>query len=116
MTDEYPLGSVVICRFAITLRPLTDAEVDNFTAGLGLPSGVGSSPPVVLFDYYPPGVEIPETLTTSTTPAIFSDATGAYHVALPVSTIGIWDYRGYGQDGSGNPVAATFRKSFTVKA
>ena len=114
-TNTYPVGAVAVCRFAFTLRQLTTLELARFLAGAGLPSGVGSSPNTVLFNYWAGG-EVKTQLTTSTTPPIVQDATGAYHVNLPITVPGPWYYQGIGQDGSGNPVGATRRYLFQATA
>lgn len=108
--NSYPSGSVVECRFAFTIAPLTAQQLTTFQAGLGLPSGQGTTPAAVLFDFTPPDGDT----TTLTGNAITLDAVGAYHVTLPVINHGIWSYRGYGQDGSGNPVASTPTARFRV--
>lgn len=111
--NTWPLGSVVLCRFAITFQPLTDAQLATFIAGLGLPNGAGVDAPVPLFDFAQNG-RWTLGLTSSSTPPVVRDATGAYHVALPATERGLWTYRGYGQDGSGNPLASTFRLTYRV--
>lgn len=108
--NSYPSGSVIICRFAFTYQPLTAAQLATFLAGNGLPSGQGVAPSAVLFDITPPDQET-QTLTGG---QIVVDGTGAYHAAVPVINHGIWSYRGYGQDGIGNPVVATPTNSFRV--
>ena len=108
MTNTYPVGNVVLCRFAFTTRALTNAELATFLAGGGLPAGIGVTPATVSFDYAI-GQAAKTTLTGS---QITTDATGAYHVNLNVTTAGQWRYRGYGVDGSANPVACTPDVSF----
>lgn len=108
--NDYPSGSVVVCRFAFTLAPLTLSQLSAFIAGTGLPSGQGVTPTAVLFDFTPPDGET-QTLTGA---QITLDAVGAYHVDLSVVNHGVWSYRGYGQDGSGDPVASTPTLRFRV--
>lgn len=108
--NSYPSGSIVICRFAFTAQPLTPTQAAAFLAGQGLPSGQGVTPTAVLFDYTPPDGET----VTLTGVQITVDAAGAYHVPLPVVNHGVWSYRGYGKDGSGNPVVSTATQSFRV--
>lgn len=110
--NVYPLDSVAICRFFFTLRELTQQEETAALAGDGLPLGVGSNPPTVLFDYWEPGQEESTQLTVSSSNPIVADAVGAFHVALPVTLPGKWGYKGLGQDGSGNPLCATPRYFF----
>jgi hypothetical protein len=111
--NTWPLGSVVICRFAITFQPLTDAQLATFISGQGLPNGAGVDPAAALFDFAHDGLWTLG-LTSVSTPPVVRDAAGAYHVALPATARGLWTYRGYGQDGSGNPLASTFRLNYRV--
>lgn len=114
--NSYPVGSIAVCRFAAMLRDLTDQEQTNFEAGRGLPTGVGTTPALVLFDWEPPN-EIIVTLSglvqvIGGVGPIVNDGLGLYHVNLPVTAHGLWSYRGYGQDGSGGPVFSTPKQLF----
>lgn len=106
VVNKYPCGSVPQLRFCFPLRALTPEEKVAFFAGLGLPSGVGFAPEIVLFDYFAP--EKPE-VTLTGSPPILIDGVGAYRVPMPIplAVIGQWRYRGRGTDSGSNPVCAT---------
>ena len=114
----YPAGNVIVCRFPFVEEALTEAEQETFFAGGGLPStATPVDPTLVLFDW------IDTTGTRRTVSGlsetvdsvqIVRDAAGEYHASVPVpdGTEGQYQYRGYGQDGSGNPVASSGWQSF----
>lgn len=114
----YPAGSVVICRWSFTEQPLSVAQLETFVAGGGLPSGVTTQDPALpLFDWIDPtGTKrtITGLGTTVNGVQIVLDTPGEYHAALPASLEGFWSYRGYGQDGSGNPVASSDKQTFVI--
>jgi hypothetical protein len=115
----YPKGNVIICRWPFVQQPLSESQLATFIAGGGLPATVTTTDPaVVLFDWIDSS-GVKRTLTGVDNPVdgvtIIKDAPGQYHAAVPVpdsAAAGDWKYRGYGQDGSGNPIAASGWMSF----
>lgn len=105
-----PVGNVVLCRFAFTVRTLEVAEIAAFLAGNGLPDGAGIDPDLVFFDYAPPRAAI----VTLTGDSIDEDETGAWHVPLPVVTRGDWLFRARATNSDGTPFAETAVKHLTA--
>lgn len=106
--NRYPVGNVAVCRFAFTLRPLTSDETAALLNSYQLPAGVGYTPDVVMFDYWPP-VGSKVTLTGSQITLV---EVGQYTVDLPVTAAGDWRWRGYGQATGGTPQVATRTQTF----
>lgn len=108
----YTTGSRPRFRFYATTRNLTAAEEATFFSGGGLPGGVGTTPDDVLFDYRTPD----NALHTLEGDDVITDATGEFHVDLPVIAINLWSYRGYGQNDDGSPVFSSEPVFFRVIA
>lgn len=100
---SYPVGSQVLCRFAFVLRALTTTELKAFEEGLGLPSGIGTDPSIVVFDSEGPDRD-PVTLEGA---AITKDGVGAYHAVVAITAEGPYRGRGRGTTSGGAPVACT---------
>jgi hypothetical protein len=103
MSNSYPVGSVIVARFAFVNRPLTPTETSAFLAGNGLPATVGLDPDDVFFEYKPPGL----TLVELEGGEVINDGVGEYHAEFALTVEGVWRYRGRGTDALGAPVAAT---------
>jgi hypothetical protein len=116
---DVPVGSVVLCRWAFTVVTLTLAETATLTNDDVLPTNaVVVVPNLVLYDFTTPGAG---SLTISGAGAsldgimlVAETTAGIYNAELPIRNAGVYVWRGYGQDGIGNPVGAMFPHQFTA--
>jgi hypothetical protein len=109
--QTYPLGTLVVCRFAFAARELSSGELQTFRAATGsLPNGAGIDPAKVLFDFKPPGAP----RKTWAGVLVGRIAPGEYVAGVLGDVAGLWSYRGRGEDTQGTPLVATPDAAFRI--
>ena len=111
----YPAGNVIVCRFVFGDRVLTDTEDDAFIDDGTLPGDLTTvEPTAVKFDYTVNGGAATTLTGASITPTTVGDQT-YYEVELAEAAAARIRWRGYGVDGSSNPVVASAWRTFVLE-